>query len=212
LSVREEQTFEAYQALVLESCIIAGHRRQATAQTLRAFAAAWTFHENDAPRKTGEPFISHPVAVQRILADYGVNDPATHRAALLHDAIEDTDATLEDIKDFGPRTVNRVDELTMPDCPPETDSTRWRDEYLEGLERQAGDFVIIVKAADRLHNLQTSHVLPVAKRRRMAEEAKRRLVRRTKQINMLLGEALEAEADIVLAQCEEPQKAKATTR
>ncbi len=107
--------------------------------------------------KLGEPYITHPVSVACILADLHMDVP-TILAALLHDVVEDTDATTEDIKaEFGAQVAELVDGLTKLD----------KIEFESASQAQAENFrkmflamsqdvrVILVKLADRLHNMQT---------------------------------------------------------
>ncbi len=123
-------------------------------------------------RHSGEPYITHPVAVATILADLHLDMP-TVIAALLHDVIEDTGTAKGEIsKLFGEEVANIVDGVSK------LDQLRFRNRE----EAQAESFrkmvlamaedirVILVKLADRTHNMQTLGVLPPAKRRRIARE------------------------------------------
>jgi len=123
-------------------------------------------------RHSGEPYITHPVAVATILADLHLDMP-TVIAALLHDVIEDTGTGKGEIsKLFGEEVANIVDGVSK------LDQLRFRNRE----EAQAESFrkmvlamaedirVILVKLADRTHNMQTLGVLPPAKRRRIARE------------------------------------------
>ncbi|MBM3568568.1 MAG: bifunctional (p)ppGpp synthetase/guanosine-3',5'-bis(diphosphate) 3'-pyrophosphohydrolase [Alphaproteobacteria bacterium] len=124
-------------------------------------------------RVSGDPYFSHPIEVAGILADYRL-DSASIVTALLHDTVEDTLATLEDIeRAFGPQIAQLVDGVTKLS----------RLELPEGGSRQAENFrklflamsndirVLLVKLADRLHNMRTLHFIKdEAKRRRIAKE------------------------------------------
>ncbi len=123
-------------------------------------------------RKSGEPFITHPLAVAQILADYGL-DADTLAAALLHDTVEDTDLTLEDVeRQFGPDVARITDGVTKLD----------RIKFNTREEAQAATIrkmvvamaqdvrVLIIKLADRLHNIRTISSLPEEKQREKATE------------------------------------------
>ncbi len=123
-------------------------------------------------RVEGSPYIEHPLAVASILADMKM-DVATIAAGLLHDTIEDTGTTIKDIKDlFGKETVFLVEAVTKLS----------KMEFMTREEAQAENFrkmllamsedlrVILIKFADRLHNMRTLQHLPENKQRRIAAE------------------------------------------
>jgi len=123
-------------------------------------------------RASGDSFISHPLAVASILADIEM-DPASIAASLLHDVVEDTTMPLEEIeRRFGPEIASLVDALTkLTKIPYQTKE----DVKVENLRKMflamAKDVrVIIIKLADRLHNLRTLDSLPSAKQKAIAEE------------------------------------------
>ncbi len=109
-------------------------------------------------RKSGEPYIIHPVQVAYILADIGL-DEATICAALLHDVVEDTDATHEDlVRDFGEEIANMVAGVTKLGELIYQASSKERpvENYRKMFLAMGKDIrVIIIKLADRLHNLRT---------------------------------------------------------
>lgn len=125
----------------------------------------------DAKRKTGELYIAHPLATAGILADWKMDD-TTIIAGLLHDVPEDTEKTLSDVKkEFGKEVANLVEGITK------LGKLRYRgvDRYLENLRKMfvamASDVrTIIIKFADRTHNLKTLEALPEDKRKRIAVE------------------------------------------
>lgn len=162
---------------------------------LRAYRLAEQAHDGQM-RATGQPYITHCLFVARILADYRV-PPAVIAAGLLHDTVEDTDVTLEDLeREFGeevarlvsgvtklihlPR-VSRGDtqgELTVAEQAALVETERrtrryhlsaetWRNTFLAMAEDPR---VVLIKLADRLHNMRTLYALPEEKRRRIARE------------------------------------------
>jgi guanosine-3',5'-bis(diphosphate) 3'-pyrophosphohydrolase len=137
----------------------------------RAGAAAIKAHEGQL-RRTGEPYVTHPIAVADIAADLGL-DEATITAALLHDAVEDTGITKEWLaEEFGDQVAAVVDGVTKLD----------RLEFDSKEEQQAATIrkmfiamaqdwrVLLIKLADRLHNMRTISVMPMARQRAIAQE------------------------------------------
>src|SRR5437773_1520269 len=123
-------------------------------------------------RQSGDPYISHPLAVAEILADWHL-DGQTLMAALLHDVTEDTSVTKDEISDtFGKPVAELVDGVSKLD----------RIEFQSAEDAQAENFrkmllamardvrVILIKLADRLHNMRTLGAVPPAKRSRIARE------------------------------------------
>jgi len=129
------------------------------------------FHR-DQQRLTGDPYITHPVAVASLVADLRL-DVATIQAALLHDVVEDTEGTLEEIRlRFGEDVAVLVDGVSKLDKL-QFDSAfdAQVESFRKMLLAMARDLrVILVKLADRLHNMRTIDVMPAAKRRRIARE------------------------------------------
>jgi len=115
----------------------------------RAFAVAQRAHAGQL-RRQGTPYIDHPVEVSRLLRDrLGVTDPEILAAGLLHDAVEDSELTLDDLGDFPERTRGLVALLTDPE--PEMTSAR-RRAHLAEIWRDPD--ATLVKAADRLSNIR----------------------------------------------------------
>lgn len=158
--------------------------RQATshydAQSVQLLERAVDFatkkHEGQT-RKSGEPYIIHPLAVATILVDWGM-DTDTVVAGVLHDTVEDTDATLGEIEDiFGRDVAFLVDGVTkvsqaragMRDLKSYLPATK--DNLAKLLIAVGQDVrVIIIKLADRLHNMQTLQFQPPEKQRKIARE------------------------------------------
>ncbi len=158
---------------------LAGQRPAAELDVLRrACQLAETAHHGQT-RVSGEPYVQHALAVARILADLGL-DPETLAAAILHDVVEDTGVTLEDLdKAFGARIAALVDGVTkmkvIQEFRGESGSSRREHAQAESLRKMllamAEDVrVVLIKLADRLHNMRTLAVLPEDKQRRIARE------------------------------------------
>ncbi len=138
---------------------------------LDAYEAASSAHDGQ-QRLSGDDYISHPIAVARILADLHL-DPGSIKAALLHDVLEDTPCTLDDINGrFGEDVallvdgVSKLDKLRF-DSAVEAQAESFRKMLLAMVQDLR---VILVKLADRTHNMRTIEHLPAPKRRRIAKE------------------------------------------
>src|SRR5680860_337566 len=120
----------------------------------RAYTAAERAHEVQV-RRSGEPYITHPVAVAQILADLGIG-PKTIAAAVLHDTVEDTAYTLDALRaDFGDEITMLVDGVTKLDKAKYGDSTQ-AETVRKMIVAMSKDIrVLIIKLADRLHNART---------------------------------------------------------
>ena len=122
----------------------------------RAYDFAKSKH-GDQLRKSGEPYIIHPVQVAYILADLGL-DESTICAALLHDVIEDTDVTLQDLsKEFSPEIAEMVDGVTkLGKLNYTSEQEQQVENYRKMFLAMGKDIrVILIKLADRLHNMRT---------------------------------------------------------
>lgn len=124
-------------------------------------------------RASGDPYFSHPIEVAGILTDLHLDDE-TIVTALLHDTIEDTLATPEQIeKSFGPSIARLVDGVTkLSKIEAQTENERAAENLRKFLLAMSDDIrVLLVKLADRLHNMRTLHYIPnLEKRRRIARE------------------------------------------
>ncbi len=147
------------------------HPDGADTAILDAYRLAERMHRGQY-RKSGEPFIVHPIAVTAVLADYGL-DVETLVAALLHDTVEDTDLTLDEVRQrFGEQVALMIDGVTKLD----------RIKFGSQEEAQAATIrkmvvamaqdvrVLLIKLADRLHNLRTISALRPEKQQRIAKE------------------------------------------
>ena len=140
-------------------------------ELVAAFRFAEVSHEGQ-KRMSGEDYVEHPLAVAGILADLRL-DTTTLEAALLHDTVEDTEVTLEVIEEeFGEEVARIVDGLTKLDrFKFRTREQQQAENVRKMIVAMAGDIrVLLIKLADRLHNMRTLAALPPAKQRSIATE------------------------------------------
>lgn len=138
----------------------------------KAFDVAVDAHK-DQRRKSGEAYIFHPIAVARIVASEIGLDATSIAAALLHDVVEDTDYTIENMREmFGETVAKIVDGLTkIANMPLDTDVSLQAENFRRMLLTLSEDIrVIIIKIADRLHNMQTMGSMPKYKQEKIASE------------------------------------------
>ena len=137
----------------------------------RAFDLAVDAHK-DQRRKSGEPYIYHPIAVAKIVADEIGLGATSIIAALLHDVVEDTDYTVEDIEQLFGETVARiVNGLTKIYNLKKDNASIQADNYRKMLLTLHDDVrVILIKIADRYHNMQTLDAMPLENQARIASE------------------------------------------
>ncbi len=139
----------------------------------KAFKIANECHQGQ-KRSSGEPYIIHPIAVATIVLNYGM-DYQSVAAAMLHDTVEDTYLTLDDVKkEFGTEIMSLVDGLTKLGKVP-LDIKDKEEQQAENVRKMllamSEDIrVIIIKLADRLHNVRTLNFMPAQKRRDKARE------------------------------------------
>ena len=129
-------------------------------------------HHAEQTRLSGEPYIVHPLAVARILADMNM-DTVCLQTALLHDVVEDTGVTTEEIrKNFGEQVALSVDGVTkLGKLDFYTAEARQAESYRKMFLAMTNDIrVILVKLADRLHNMRTLEYLPAERREAIARE------------------------------------------
>jgi len=146
--------------------------RKADAELLqKAFHFSTTLH-NEQKRSSGEPYIIHPIAVAQILSDLGL-DAVTIVTGLLHDTVEDTITSLDEIeKEFGKEIASLVDGVTkLSKINFQTSEEKQADNFRKMILAMAKDLrVILVKIADRLHNMRTLQHLAPEKQVRIAQE------------------------------------------
>nr|WP_229123775.1 bifunctional (p)ppGpp synthetase/guanosine-3',5'-bis(diphosphate) 3'-pyrophosphohydrolase [Enemella evansiae] len=149
--------------------IRANHPKADTAVVERAYRTAEHYHRGQL-RKSGDPYITHPLAVATILAELGMTE-ATLCAALLHDTVEDTSYTIEQLTaDFGTEVAVMVDGVTKLDKIAYGDSAQ-AETIRKMVIAMAKDIrVVVIKLADRLHNMRTLHFLRPDKQTRIARD------------------------------------------
>ncbi|WEG10490.1 bifunctional (p)ppGpp synthetase/guanosine-3',5'-bis(diphosphate) 3'-pyrophosphohydrolase [Microbacterium horticulturae] len=135
----------------------------------RAYATAERAHDGQ-KRQSGEPYITHPLAVAQVLADLGLG-PRAVAAALLHDTVEDTDYSLAELtRDFGDEVAMLVDGVTKLDKVKYGESAQ-AETVRKMIVAMSRDIrVLIIKLADRLHNARTWGFVPPEKAKRKATE------------------------------------------
>jgi GTP diphosphokinase / guanosine-3',5'-bis(diphosphate) 3'-diphosphatase len=159
------------QVAELSTAISSYLKPEDVAQVQAAYELAKTAH-NGQFRKSGEPYITHPVAVAKILADWHL-DPQALMAALLHDTVEDTGTTQHQIsKAFGKRVGDLVDGVSKLDkIQFESIQHAQAENFRKMLLAMARDIrVILIKLADRLHNMRTLDAVDRDKQKRVARE------------------------------------------
>jgi GTP pyrophosphokinase len=151
---------------------VRGHYPQADLEPIgAAFDLAVEAHAGQL-RATGEPYVTHPVASAQITADLGI-DPVAVTAALLHDVPEDTEFSLSDIEDrFGAEVARLVDGVTkLSKFSTHSHEQQQAENIRKMLLAMAEDIrVVLIKLADRLHNMRTLYGLPSEKQLRIARQ------------------------------------------
>ena len=166
-----EQRIQEEFELLLDSYLHSNHRRKVERIT-KAFHFAKATHSG-ARRRSGEPYIMHPLAVARIVCDELGLGSTSICAALLHDVVEDTEYTVENIRDmFGDKIAQIVDGLTKiaGGVFGEKAATQ-ADNFRKLLVTMNSDIrVVLVKMADRLHNMRTLSIMPPVKQFKIVGE------------------------------------------
>ncbi len=147
------------------------HPHESSDRIIKAFEVAREAHKSQV-RRSGEPYITHPLLVAHIVAGLGLDD-VTVSAALLHDSVEDTSTTLEEIRNiFGDDVAGIVDGVTKLDRIHFQNAEAAQAATMRKmLVAMAKDIrVLIIKLSDRLHNMRTIAAMPEAKQKRIAKE------------------------------------------
>ncbi|MET3115269.1 guanosine-3',5'-bis(diphosphate) 3'-pyrophosphohydrolase [Pedobacter sp. CG_S7] len=169
LEAEKQEILKRYRAL-LRACKPTMQRGDKK-EIRKAFDMALESHK-DMRRKSGEPYIYHPIAVAQIAAEEIGLGTTSIVCALLHDVVEDTDMTLEDIeREFGKKTAKIIDGLTKISGVFDYNSSLQAENFRKMLLTLADDVrVILIKLADRLHNMRTMDFMPRQKQLKIASE------------------------------------------
>ncbi len=169
LEAEKKEILKRYRALLRasKSTLQRGDKKEIR----KAFEMALESHK-DMRRKSGEPYIYHPIAVAQIAAEEIGLGTTSIVCALLHDVVEDTDITLEDIeREFGKKTARIIDGLTKISGVFDYNSSLQAENFRKMLLTLADDVrVILIKLADRLHNMRTMDFMPQHKQLKIASE------------------------------------------
>jgi len=168
---RRQNTTIAEELSPLLTAYKARHPKGSVSQINSAYEMARSAHASQ-NRSSGELYINHPIAVARIVADIGL-DETSIVAALLHDAVEDTEITLDDVEsNFGIEVATIVDGVTKLERlhfdSKEAQQAATMRKMLVAMARDLR--VLMIKLADRLHNMRTIAAVPYEKQQRIAQE------------------------------------------
>lgn len=169
-SEEEKLVNDAFQKLI-DTYVASNHRKKVDIIT-RAFNMAKVAHQG-VRRRSGEPYIMHPLAVAQIACEEIGLGSTSICAALLHDVVEDTDYTYDDIANlFGPRIANIVEGVTKISGNVFGEQASSQAETLKKLLLTMSDDVrvILIKISDRLHNMRTLGSMPTGKKIKIAGE------------------------------------------
>ncbi|MEJ5963522.1 RelA/SpoT family protein [Pedobacter immunditicola] len=169
LETEKQEILKRYRAL-LRACKPTMQRGDKK-EIRKAFDMALESHKN-MRRKSGEPYIYHPIAVAQIAAEEIGLGTTSIVCALLHDVVEDTEITLDDIeREFGKKTAKIIDGLTKISGVFDYNSSLQAENFRKMLLTLADDVrVILIKLADRLHNMRTMDFMPRQKQLKIASE------------------------------------------
>ena len=169
IEAEKQEILKRYRALLRasKSTLQKGDKKEIR----KAFEMALESHK-DMRRKSGEPYIYHPIAVAQIAADEIGLGTTSIVCALLHDVVEDTDISLEDVeREFGKKAAKIIDGLTKISGVFDYNSSLQAENFRKMLLTLADDVrVILIKLADRLHNMRTMDFMPRQKQLKIASE------------------------------------------
>ncbi|MCS7075018.1 MAG: HD domain-containing protein, partial [Bacteroidia bacterium] len=169
LELERQEILNAYKNLI-RACM--DHTTKEERQWIRkAFEYSMEAHK-DARRKSGEPYIFHPIAVAKIVAKEMGLDATSIVCALLHDVVEDTFAEIEDIRrEFGDTVATIIDGLTKIAGVFDPGSSAQAENFRKMLLTLSNDIrVVLIKIADRLHNMRTLEHMKRDKQLKIASE------------------------------------------
>jgi guanosine-3',5'-bis(diphosphate) 3'-pyrophosphohydrolase len=199
----EDGTSASIEQLLAETCQYLAPQDLETIQ--HAYELASRAHKGTL-RRSGEPYIQHPLEVALLLADMRI-DAEGIAAALLHDVVEDTDYTLDDLRrQFGNAVANIVDGVTkfnvlagkpkavdsnLPSLPPADNKRRQRAETVRKMMLAMAEDprVVVLKLADRLHNMRTLSVMNPAQQQNTARETREIYAPLARRLGMVLVQA-----------------------
>lgn len=168
---KDEQMVQQQFEELMQRCEPACHSQADRDRIREAFNFANDAHRG-VRRRSGEPYITHPLAVARIVVDEIGLGVVSVMSALLHDVVEDTDYTVEDIEyRFGPKVASMVDGLTKLAGAFEQDTSQQAENFKKMLLTLSDDIrVALIKIADRLHNMRTLGSMAKHKQMKIASE------------------------------------------
>src|SRR5690606_29262592 len=168
---KEKQAIEAAFEELMKSAVHAKKDAATKKRIRKAFDVAHEAHK-DVRRKSGEPYIFHPIAVARICAEEIGLGATSIICALLHDTVEDTELTIEDVKNlFGEKEARIIEGLTKISGVVEANISLQAENFKKILLTLADDVrVILIKLADRLHNMRTIGSMRRDKQLKIASE------------------------------------------
>ncbi|MEM7297499.1 MAG: HD domain-containing protein, partial [Bacteroidota bacterium] len=169
LEAEKKEILSRYRGLLRSSS--RSHTAAEKKRIRKAFDVALEAHK-DMRRKSGEPYIYHPIAVARIVAQELGLDTTSIVCALLHDTVEDTYITLEDVENlFGKKERQIIDGLTKISGVFDHSTSAQAENFRKMLLTLSDDIrVILIKLADRLHNMRTLGSMPREKQLKIASE------------------------------------------
>jgi GTP pyrophosphokinase len=200
---KEKQAIEAAFEELMKSAVHAKKDAATKKRIRKAFDVAHEAHK-DVRRKSGEPYIFHPIAVARICAEEIGLGATSIICALLHDTVEDTELTIEDVKNlFGEKEARIIEGLTKISGVVEANISLQAENFKKILLTLADDVrVILIKLADRLHNMRTIGSMRRDKQLKIASET---LFLYAPLAHRLGLHAIKSELEDLSLKCQEPE-------
>ena len=200
---KEKQAIEAAFEELMKSAVHAKKDAATKKRIRKAFDVAHEAHK-DVRRKSGEPYIFHPIAVARICAEEIGLGATSIICALLHDTVEDTELTIEDVKNlFGEKEAKIIEGLTKISGVVDANISLQAENFKKILLTLADDVrVILIKLADRLHNMRTIGSMRRDKQLKIASET---LFLYAPLAHRLGLHAIKSELEDLSLKCQEPE-------